>query len=180
MSHSPSSAATSPAIERTVSPLVAVLRRELELVTEFIRLLRAEAVCLQGNKTDGLDALVAEKTVVLAQLEAAEKERLAFVPTPSQAAAADAAEVSKDIHAPMRELLVRQQDDEASRLWQELRALSAQVRELNQKNGEKLSAHLLRTGEALSILMQGQDKTTLYGSDGQTRTSGSGRTFGSA
>lgn len=63
---------------------------------------------------------------------------------------------------------------------QELRQLAARARELNQTNGELIQIKLRYNQQALNVLLGAAQQTgALYGADGQTSVSGSGRTLGS-
>jgi len=65
-------------------------------------------------------------------------------------------------------------------LWQEIRVLAEQARQINQINGELIQMKQRLNQQLLTALTRAVNQANLYGSDGQTNFSpGSGRSLGS-
>lgn len=128
------------------------LEQERDTLRAFVALLEREQ-----------DALINADTDMLLQL-AEEKVRL------SDALAALAA-ARRNAAAPV---------GADAQTGQALRQLAARARQLNQSNGELIQIKLRYNQQALNVLLGAAQQTgALYGADGQTSVSGSGRTLGS-
>lgn len=153
--------------------LANILREEVALLRTFIGVLKTEQEALVKSELDRLLPLASEKsnlTLSLANLTEQRGHLLA------------AASLSPD-RAGMEAWLGRMGSTpgEAVKVeWMNLLSLAAEARALNQANGVVIGTRLQHNQQALSVLLSACDKASLYGPDGQTKTQGGGRFFGSA
>jgi flagella synthesis protein FlgN len=128
---------------------MSTLNDETAAMTRFVALLEEEQAALLGNDTDRLHDLASLKT------QAA--ERLASL---IQARPAN-------------------RNDLPTKVWANIRKLAAQAQHLNQTNGELIRLKLQYTQQALGQLQGAYAPAgSLYGRNGQTHISGSGRVYG--
>lgn len=146
-----------------LQPLTDVLDRELAAGTLLLDALDGERACLVGGEPDALESAVATKERLLAELHRLEAERhaaLAALGFP-----ADRAGVTACLQA--------HEDpnyrDDASRAgpaaarWRRLLAVTAQLRDANERNGTIVGLRSRRVREALNVLRTGRPDSLTYG-----------------
>ncbi|MFA6970913.1 MAG: flagellar protein FlgN [Gallionella sp.] len=149
--------------------LLKALSEELLAVRSFVELLQQEQELLTENSIDQLLVVAEKKSArAIALNDLAEIcRRLLEQSAPS----ADNAIIQSWFETNCREGLP---------LWQEIRALANQSRQLNQINGELIQMKLRHNQQTLTALTRAVSQANLYGRDGQTNFSaGSGRSLGS-
>lgn len=149
--------------------LLAALSEERVLVTSFVELLQQEQRLLMENGIDQLASLTDQKSALalrlnaLAEMRQRQLEKL--IP------GADHIAVLNWFEANNKECVA---------LWQEIRTLAEQARQLNHINGELIQMKLRHTQQSLTVLTRAVSQANLYGPTGQTHfSSGSGRSLGS-
>ncbi len=148
------------------------LSDELKLLRIFVDILQKEQQALVDGDIDRLMPLVTEKTNLsnrLSQLSLQRNQTLATAGFPTD-------------RNGMESWLARQAKPARSSLteWENLLTLASEARTLNQVNGTLIATRLQNNQQALSVLLEASNQAALYGPDGQTTTSGSGRQLGSA
>lgn len=133
------------------------LARELELVRAFITLLNNEQETLKRGQTDALAAIGPQKANLANQLNALEKERNAYL--------------QRSGHTGDREgmaawLAANPANQSAAQLWTKLLEGAAEAKRINDLNGRLVAIHLQAANQALSVLTQQSQRSTLYGRDG--------------
>ena len=139
------------------------------LVTSFVELLQQEQRLLLENSIEQLAPVTENKSALAlrlnAQVELRQQELEKFIP------GADSVAVLSWFEENNRECVA---------LWQEIRALAEQAKELNRINGELIQMKLRHTQQSLTVLTRAVSQANLYGPTGQTQFSpGSGRSLGS-
>lgn len=148
----------------------ALLDREYRALQGFVTLLRREQALLEAGTTDSLAALAEEKlkaATELADFSATRDSKLIHSGLQPGRAGMDAWTTTPAGAG------YRQQ-------WQQLLALTAEARGLNDTNGQLINIRMQNNQQALSILMAAADQAVTYGPDGQQQTGGGGRSLGSA
>lgn len=137
----------------------AITDREIALVSRFIALLKEEQVVLQRADASALSEISEAKAGLVEQLNALELERRSALGSPAD----------QNTRAAMAEWLTKNPQQQTVAVnWKKLLELAAEAKELHELNGTLLATHLNQTAEALAALTWRAEKTTLYGSDGQT------------
>ncbi|HLO64721.1 MAG TPA: flagellar protein FlgN [Azonexus sp.] len=154
-----------------MSAVVAILEREIELVSRFVTVLNTEQECLTQGNADPLPAIAADKSALVDQLNALESERMAALGLPGQPS-----------DQPSMEIWLRNNtsDRAAATAWQKLRELAHEAKVLHELNGQLVATHLKNTAEALAILTQQASQSSLYGAKGQTTSATGSRIVDSA
>lgn len=135
------------------------LTRELELVREFIAHLNSEQEALKRGRTDDLAVLGQKKSELADQLNAIEKERNAFLQRAGH---------TWDREGMAAWLAAHPADRVAAGLWAKLLEGASEAKRLNELNGRLVAIRLQVTNQALGILTQQSQRSTLYGRDGMT------------
>lgn len=154
-----------------MSDVAGILAREIELVSRFIALLNNEQDSLKKGDADALQAITAEKSPLIAQMNGAESERMAAI------GAAGHPGTSASMQ---RWLDENTADTAAATNWQQLLDLAREAKALHDLNIQLVEMHLKNATEALAILTQPPESSTLYGSSGQTMGSSGSRIVDSA
>lgn len=149
--------------------LLAALSNERVAVREFIELLQHEQSLLTENDIEPLLMLAEQKSARAIKLnELAEVcRRLLVKINPSL----DSAAIQAWLEVNSREGLA---------MWQEVRVLAEQAKQLNNINGELIQMKLRYNQQVLAALSGAVNQASLYGADGQSNFStGTGRSLGS-
>lgn len=145
--------------------------REVELVSRFVDLLNHEQEILKRADASVLPEVAEAKAKLATQIDAIETERRLALEIDSEQSPREA----------MEKWLTSNPDDrEAAANWKKLLQLSVKAKQLHDLNSGLVNMHLLQTSETLAILTQQPRHAALYGSDGQTAQSTSGRIVDSA
>lgn len=139
--------------------LAELLTAEVKLVESFIACLTAEQDALKAGDVDALTAINAQKTGLADQLNKLEDERNAFLQQSG---------LTADRQGVSNWLAQNRQERNAGQAWAQLMKLAGKARELNNLNGQLIAMRLQATNQALAILTQQAQRSTLYGPDGQT------------
>lgn len=155
--------------------LARVITDELATLREFVQLLHKEQEALVDGDIDALMPLSTRKTSLSVRLGQFSEQRHEILA---------AAAFSRD-RAGMEDWLAQlNQTKPATRTtrneWEDLLALAAEARALNETNGNLIGTRLQHNQQALNTLLAAGNQAALYGPDGQTRAGGSGRLFGAA
>lgn len=142
-----------------MTDLLALTRKETDLVVRFIDLLKNEQEILQRGDAGALPPLVAEKTKLAEELNGLSRQRNQFL-------AQWGLEGNK---AGMSAWLGQNPGaTPIAKAWAGLLKLAEQARVLHQQNSELVTLHLQSTNAALAALNQQMQKSLLYGPDGQS------------
>jgi len=149
--------------------LFAALSNERVAVRDFVELLQREQGLLTENSIDPLLILAEQKSARAVKLnelaEMCRRQLEKIIPS------LDSAAIEAWLEANSREGLA---------MWQEVRTLAEQAKQLNNINGELIQMKLRHNQQALAALSNAVSQANLYGSDGQTSfTPGTGRSLGS-
>jgi len=142
-----------------VSPLSALLARELTDLGRFCGLLEEERKALTGAHPDRLPDLAGEKVSLagrLSQLEAQRDDLLAKAGLPKGRRGLDAW------------LAKHPKAEDERRQWRELLELATTARQGNETNGRLINLLFKHNQDALSVLVA-NGAESIYGADGQTR-----------
>lgn len=154
-----------------MSDVAGILAREIELVSRFIALLNNEQDSLKKGDADALQAITAEKSPLIAQMNGAESERMAAIGAAGRPGTGASMQ---------RWLDENTADTAAATNWQQLLDLAREAKALHDLNIQLVEMHLKNATEALAILTQPPESSTLYGSSGQTMGSSGSRIVDSA
>lgn len=154
-----------------MSDIAGLLSREIELVSRFIALLNDEQDSLKRGDADTLQAITAQKTPLIEQMNAIESERMAAIGQAGRPSNGASMQQWLDSHPA---------DTAAAANWRQLLDLAREARSLHDLNIQLVEMHLKNTSEALAILTQPVESSTLYGSSGQTMSSSGSRIVDSA
>lgn len=148
-----------------------VISEELDYVCRFLELLQAENQCLKSGALEDLEAISRRKSILIPELEAKTRTRLAFfeITDPARATLNTERWFSENPH-----------EREALKSWQKLLQEAAKARDLHKANELLVSLLLQRTSAALDILVQRQREQTTYSSNGQATTPTGSRIIDSA
>ena len=135
-----------------------LVAEELDYVCRFHELLQTENQCLKSGALEDLEAISRKKSILIPELEARTRARLAFfeITEPTTASVNAGRWFAENPH-----------EREAQKSWQDLLQKAAQARDLHKANEVLVSMLLQRTSAALDILVQRQREQTTYGSNGQ-------------
>lgn len=148
-----------------------IVKSEVSAVREFIEKLNQEQQALIAGEVELLSTLAEEKTALATQLNQFAERRHQLLSTAGLPAG----------RAGMESWLAEKTTSQASlQEWEQLLALASQAREINETNGKLIGTRLQHNQQTLNALLEANNKATLYGPDGQTRSSAGGRHFGAA
>lgn len=148
--------------------LARLIQEERTGLQGFIALLRREEALLIATQIDALASLAEEKTALYRSLQRLSDERVVMF------ARLGAAVNDANIRVVLADL------PDALGAWQEVVSLAAEARERNRVNGQLITERLQNNQQALSVLLAAAEHPQIYGPDGQSRPTSSGRLFGSA
>lgn len=151
---------------------VSALEQERERVRDFLHLLEREQSALVAGDHDHLMAFTEQKATRILELRRYSDSR-------SRLLASQGLRTDKD---GMTAWIEQHADADARRVWDEIKALAAQVRAANDINGMLVAARLKHNQSAIAALQAAaQSSTGVYGPDGATRlTSSTTRALASA
>lgn len=139
--------------------LAAALKKETQLVSRLLGLLKTEQEILVAGNAEMLEALTRDKNSLIAEIAQATSDREAtFLPA--------AAPIGQQAMADW--LQSHPAEKAAASAWEKLIGVTRDAKEAHEKNGLLINALIRKTGEALAILTQHQQDHSLYGRDGQT------------
>lgn len=148
--------------------LARLIQEERAGLQGFISLLQREEALLVATQIDALATLAAEKTALYRALQRLSDERVVMF-TRLGAAVNDA-----NIRFVLADL------PDALAAWESVVSLAAEAKERNRINGQLITERLQNNQQALSVLLAAAEHPQIYGPDGQSRPTSSGRLFGSA
>lgn len=152
-----------------MSPVAAVIAREIELVSRFVAVLLQEQEILKAGQTMQLPALGDEKNQLTAQINALDAQRAELTGC-----------ATGDRVAMENWLAAHPGDRDATVNWKNLLKSAGEAKTLHQLNSSLVDLYLRQTTEALAILTQKQEHSTLYGASGQSLPSSGSRIVDSA
>lgn len=142
-----------------MADLLVLTRKESDLVSRFVALLRQEQEALQRVDVGALPALTTDKAKLVDELNTLADQRNQTLKL--EGLATD--------RAGMSAWLERNPGDKTMRkAWSSLLALAGEARELHHQNSQLVALHLQSTNDALTVLHQEVQKGQLYGPDGQS------------
>lgn len=149
--------------------LLTALSNECIAVRHFVVLLQQEQALLTESSIDPLLALAEQKSAQAARLNELGELRRRLVENHLP-----------DLDNTAITSWLETYSKEGSLLWQEIRALAEQSRQLNHINGELIQMKHRHNQQSLTALSRAVSQASLYGPNGQTNFSaGSGRSLGS-
>lgn len=142
---------------------------EVGALRAFVCLLQEEQRLLTENQTETLLATAERKSAQALHLNQLAESRLVLIRRQHP-------ELSDDDIASW----LAENSAECRTIWQEMRELADQAKQLNRVNGELIQMKLRHNQQTLTTLTQAVQKADLYGPDGQRSfTPGTGRSLGS-
>lgn len=148
--------------------LIIALTEERLAVRGFVALLQQEQQLLTENDLEQLLTLVEKKSEFVIRLNALTEARRLLLTR--QLPSNDLTTIQNWFAANCPEGLT---------IWQEVRDLAEQAKQLNHINGELIQMKLRHNQQTLTALTRAVSNANLYGPDGQTSfTPGSGRSLG--
>ncbi len=156
-------------IHPACTQLLSALANERVAVRGFVDLLQHEQTLLTENSIDPLMVLAEQKSTLAIQLnelaEASHKLMQDCIP---------------EFTAQRIPSWLKSNCENGLEIWQEIRALADQARQLNRISGELIQMKLRHNQQLLGALSRAVNQANLYGSDGQSNFSaGRGRSLGS-
>jgi flagellar biosynthesis/type III secretory pathway chaperone len=145
--------------------LLALFVAETQQIREFTSILEEEQRVLLGQDVQPLFALAGQKTRYVRQLQQLADSRAAIL---AQAGMPRSREGIEN--------LLGATDNQ---IWNSYLAAATRAHDLNQANGQHITARLAHNHQALAILMAHSDQPTVYGPDGASRTRPGSRLLGS-
>lgn len=140
-----------------MSVLADLLARESETVRAFIGSLTEEQEALKRGKTDAVGAIALQKNLLIEQLNAVEKERNAVLQKDGH---------SGDANGMKTWLAANGNDRSVAEGWSKLLELASQAKRINDLNGRLIAMRLQAANQAIGILTEQQQRSSLYGRDG--------------
>ena len=162
---------TGGAVNQPASRFGASLKHELAALGAFTAVLQQEQQALVAGDIDKLIPIVEEKTGLAANLNRFAEERQRSI------IAAGLPNDRKGLEAWLAGQPLTAQDHAE---WKKLLALTGEAQALNDSNGKLIAMRIQHNQQALNVLLTAANQTTLYGPDGQTKSSGGGHLFGKA
>jgi len=135
------------------------LAQERDRIKEFLQLLEREQSALVAGEHDHLMAFTEQKAARILELRRYSDSRAKLLA--SQGLRAD-----KD---GMSAFIDQRADDNVRRIWDDIKALSAQVRAINEINGVLVATRLKQNQAAITALQSSAKGTSVYGPDGSRR-----------
>lgn len=141
------------------TPYFHVLEQERTRVQEFLRLLEREQAALVAGDHDQLMAFTEQKAAQILELRRISDSRSRLLATHGLRADKDG----------MSAWIEQSADPAARRIWDDIKALAAQVRATNEINGALVAARLKHNQAAITALQAAAKAPGVYGPDGGTR-----------
>lgn len=153
-----------------IQRFVASLEAERAAFQEFVELLKSEENALLQGDIDRLAALAQLKSDRLVELGQLAHQRNFHLLSQSLPADPSGMALWLQTNAAVAPT--------ARAAWERLLELAKTAQQLNQSNGAMIQQRLVNNQKALAVLQATANHASLYGPDGQTRTSGTGRPLG--
>lgn len=144
-----------------MSVLADLLARESEFVRAFIASLTQEQEALKRGETDAIAAIALKKNQLIEQLNTVERERNALLQQSGYRGDPDGMKAWLTANA---------KDIAAAEGWVKLMELATQAKRINDLNGRLIAMRLQAANQALGILTEQSQRSSLYGKDGFTTT----------
>lgn len=138
-----------------------ILECEIGLISRFIALLEEEQHCLKQADPAGLPHIDAEKSALVDQLNALEKQRIKLIGGLSSLSDRERMHAWLSAHP---------SEQSIANNWQNLIELAQSAKRHNEMNASLVRLHLEKTAQALAILTSHSQKNMLYDSCGQSAT----------
>lgn len=159
---------TGPSQYGDVTEFAATLQAEQAAFQQFYELLQAEKDALSRNEVDRLPELAQLKSEKILQLSQLAEQRNLYL----------AAHSCLPDQAGMEEWYRRSRGETGIRLykiWQDMLKQARAAHQLNQENGALIELKLQHNQQALAIIRAAANQNGVYGRDGLTQASHSGR-----
>lgn len=151
-----------------INQFAATLQAEMTAFQQFHELLLAEKIALSRNEIDRLPELAQLKSEKILQLSQLAEQRNLYL----------AAHSCLPDQAGMEEWYRRSRGEIGKRLyklWQDMLTQARSVHRLNQENGALIELKLQHNQQALAVIRAAANQNGVYGRDGLTHASHSGR-----
>ena len=145
------------------------VQAERDVVTVFVKILQQEQDTLVRGEVDPLTDLANQKISLVKQLSDYAEARNQFLRSQG---------LSPDRNGMEKWLKQHSSNAKIQSMWKDLMKFGQAVQQLNQTNGVLISSRLRHNQKALSLLQSAIQAIDLYGPDGQTSLTGTGRTLG--
>ncbi|MCX7173283.1 MAG: flagellar protein FlgN [Proteobacteria bacterium] len=147
------------------------MKDELAALREFTAILQQEQQALVAGDIDKLIPVIEEKTSLAASLNRFAEQRQRLI---------SAAGMPND-RSGLEAWLATQRLGAKDRAdWKKLLTLTGEAQALNEINGKLIAMRMQHNQQALNVLLSAANQATLYGPDGQTKSTGGGHLFGKA
>lgn len=153
-----------------ISTLRAVLRAEIEGHRALLDLLKQEQDALRVGQADAVASLAAVKVKHVDELEGLARQRTELLVNCGMAMTAT---------GPQADALPERVAAAVRADWDVLRGVAAEAQRCNQLNGELIARHQRHVAGALSSLLQGSGRASVYSADGRPQPLAIGRSLGS-
>jgi flagellar biosynthesis/type III secretory pathway chaperone len=151
--------------------IATITQGEIELISRFISLLMEERGALKTANIAALPEIAARKLQLIDQLNAVELTRSQLLDCPE----------SKHIRQAMTHWLTNHPGEKATASnWKKVLELALQAKQAHELNSRLINMHLQQNSEMLAILTRQTQRSSLYGSDGQTSLTTGNRIIDSA
>lgn len=151
--------------------IAAITEREIELISQFIALLKEEQDALKRADPSVLQDIGAQKATLAGQLNGLESGRRSALGLTDD----------RNTRTAMAEWLAQHPEERNAAVnWEKLLELASEAKQLHELNANLVAMHLRLTSDALTILMRQSGQNTLYGSNGQAATASGSRIVDSA
>jgi flagellar biosynthesis/type III secretory pathway chaperone len=152
-----------------VESITELLASEISFLQRFCALLDEERKALTGAKAEDLPRIAEEKSTLATRLSALESSRDSLLKKSNS----DSGRTGMDAWL---KTCANPTADRAQ--WNRLLDLAAKARSENETNGRLINLLLKQNQDALAVLLS-SGGGSIYGPDGQQRSLGGGRSFGS-
>jgi flagella synthesis protein FlgN len=146
-------------METTCADHLKSLQQERDRIKEFLHLLEREQSALVAGEHDHLMAFTEQKAARILELRRYSDSR-------SKLLAAQGLRADKD---GMSTYIDQRADENVRRVWDDIKALSAQVRAVNEINGVLVATRLKQNQAAIVALQSSAKGAGVYGPDGSRR-----------
>lgn len=148
-----------------MSLTIVSFEEDARLMSAFLQILEREQESLITNDVVGVEKIVAEKSILLQQIDKVAKKRYALL-------AEQHFEANEN---GMVAWVIEQADTGLKKRWDTFQQLLASAKEANRLNGILINKHFNRNRQMLQGLQGAVKSNQVYGRDGQTSTTISSR-----
>lgn len=145
------------------------IEAERDCVKAFLKILQQEQDILVSGEVDPLTDLAHQKIALVKQLAEFSDKRNLFLRSLT---------LSPDRQGMEAWLGKNPANSTIRAVWEELLTSGKTARQFNQTNGVLINTRLRHNQKALALLQSAAQSADLYGPDGQTSVTGTGRTLG--